>query len=59
MNSEYLNKFAKDTISKHPELKNEIEELLQLCQSEIEDGGSLTHERELCYGSIKELLEEK
>jgi len=54
-----LKKFAKDTIAKYPHLKNEVNDFLQLCSDEIEDGGSPTHERSLCYGSIQELIEEE
>ena len=51
--------FAKEFIKEHPKLKEEVIGLLDLCQSEIEEGGSPTHEVELCLGSIKELLEEE
>ena len=50
--------YCLEVISKHPKLASEINELFQLCKDEIEQGGSETHEIELCYGSIKELLEE-
>jgi hypothetical protein len=51
--------FAKEFIKEHPNLKEEVVELLELCQSEIEEGGSPTHEVELCINSIKQLLEEE
>jgi len=51
--------FAKEFIKEHPNLKEEVVDLLELCQSEIEEGGSPTHEVELCINSIKQLLEEE
>jgi hypothetical protein len=51
--------FAKEFINEHPNLKVEVMDLLELCQSEIEEGGSPTHEVELCINSIKQLLEEE
>lgn len=41
----------------HPELAQEIQELYQLCLDEIEEGGSETHEVQLCYGAIDDLLD--
>lgn len=52
---EELIKFAKEFIVKHPQYKSEVEDLVQLCRDEIEDGGSPTHEIELCMESIKQL----
>lgn len=49
---------AREVVEKHPSLKEEIEDLLELCESEIEAGESATHEIELCFGSIDELVEE-
>jgi hypothetical protein len=51
--------FAKEFIKEYPNLKAEVIDLLELCQSEIEEGGSPTHEVELCINSIKQLLEEE
>lgn len=51
--------FAKEFIVKHPHLKDEVIDLLELCQTEIEDGGSPVHETALCIESIKQLLEEE
>ena len=51
--------FAREFVKEHPNLKHQVIDLLELCQSEIEEGGSPTHEVELCIGSIKELLEEE
>jgi hypothetical protein len=43
-------------IDKHPEHKREIIDLLNLCVTEIEDGGSREHECELCRNEIEELI---
>jgi hypothetical protein len=51
--------FAREFVKQHPNLKNEVFDLLELCQSEIEEGGSPTHEVQLCINSIKELIEEE
>ena len=51
--------FAREFVKEHPNLKDEVNDLLELCYNEIEEGGSPTHEVELCIGSIKELLEEE
>lgn len=51
--------FAREFVKEHPHLKHQVLDLLELCQSEIEEGGSPTHEVELCINSIKELLEEE
>jgi hypothetical protein len=51
--------FAREFVKQHPNLKDEVYDLLELCQSEIEEGGSPTHEVQLCINSIKELIEEE
>lgn len=45
-------------ITKHPEHKEEILDYYDLCMDEIQEGGSPTHEIELCINSIEELTEE-
>jgi hypothetical protein len=50
--------FAKEFIKEHPNFKEEVIDLLDLCQSEIEEGGSPTHEVDLCINSIKQLTEQ-
>lgn len=39
-------------------LKNEIDDLIELCLNEIEDGGSVAHEIQLCMSDIEELIKE-
>ena len=56
---ENLRKYLRECIEKHPHLKSEILELESLCESEIEEGGSESHEIELCKNSVNELIGEK
>lgn len=51
-----LIKYAQDQMKKTPELKGEINDLLQLCYDEIEAGESKENEIELCYGAINDLI---
>ena len=55
---EELVKYCLEVIAKHPELEEEVNDFFQLCQDEIEQGGSKQHEIDLCIGSIEELIEE-
>jgi len=54
-----LLKYAKQSIIAHPEFKSEIEDLVQLCKDEIEQGGSADHEIDLCTEDIRQLFEEE
>jgi hypothetical protein len=54
-----LRDYAKEFISKHPHLKKEVDDLVQLCFDEIEEGGSIEHEIDLAIDSIDQLLEEE
>lgn len=53
-----LNDYVKEFIAKHPHLKEKVNDLVQLCFDEIEEGGSIEHEIDLAIDSIDELLEE-
>jgi hypothetical protein len=53
-----LKEWIKVQITKHPEYKEEILDYYDLCINEIEEGGSPTHEIELCRDSIEQLTEE-
>lgn len=53
-----LKEWIKVQITKHPEYKEEILDYYDLCMDEIEEGGSPTHEIELCISSIEQLTEE-
>jgi hypothetical protein len=50
---------ARVVIRNHPDLREEIINLIDLYQSEVEEGGSVQHELNLCATSIDELVEEK
>ncbi len=56
---ENLREYVNECINKYPHLRGEILDLLQLCLDEIEDGESKENEISLCYGSIKDLIEEE
>lgn len=53
--SELISK-AKDIMKKYPMHRTEILSLLQLCEDEIEEGGSEIHEVQLCYNDICDLV---
>jgi hypothetical protein len=45
-------------VKENPDLKSEILDFYYLAVSEIEEGGSETHECELAYNDIVELIKE-
>lgn len=51
--------YAKNVAAQYPDLKEEILGLVDLCESEIEEGGSVDHELHLCKTDIDELVEER
>ena len=51
-----LLEFAKQTMERYPAIKSDVEELIELCVMEIEDGGSRRHEIELCWRNIHDLI---
>lgn len=53
-----LVQWAKGIAKDHPKHKWEIWDFISLCQDEIEEGGSETHEIELCKSSILQLVGE-
>ena len=55
----HLLNFAKKTMDKYPHLKQEINELLQLCDDSIADGESQENEVDLCLNSIQQLIDEE
>lgn len=57
-NLEQLEEYVKKAIKEYPELKSSIMSLFQLCLDEIEEGGSRTHEIELCVNDIEENINE-
>jgi transcription elongation factor GreA-like protein len=52
-----LVQYAKGFKNSYPDKFYQIWELIELCIDEIEQGGSPTHEIELCKESIKQLEE--
>ena len=50
--------WSNEVLKSYPDLKNDILDLISLCENEIEEGGSPTHEIELCKESIKQLIQE-
>jgi hypothetical protein len=48
--------FADKMIKEYPVLKSDIIDYINLAIDEIEDGGSPSHEWELAYDSINELV---
>lgn len=55
----HLIEYAKSVIEKYPSLTSEVRGLIDLCISEIEEGGSQDHEIELCWSDIQTLVEEE
>lgn len=53
-----LIEFVNNFLSDHPEYYQQVDELIQLCRDEIEEGGSPQHEIQLCIESIKQLVED-
>lgn len=41
----------------YPSLANAMQEFLDLCITEIEDGASVTHEINLCVDSVSDLVD--
>lgn len=56
MNEEHFIAFVKQSIADRPDLREEIEELVQLAYDEIDSGQSQWHEFELAYTDIKDLM---
>lgn len=50
--------FARQTSKEKPQLRAQIAEYIDLMHAEIEEGGSESHEAQLCYDSIQELIKE-
>jgi len=55
---EELRKYVDDFKRDHPLFATEAEQLYDLCVTEIEQGGSPEHEREMCYSCIDQILED-
>ena len=55
---EEFRKLINKKVTEHPELKEEILDLYQLCLDEVEEGSSRENEIQLCLSSIDDLIEE-
>lgn len=55
-NLDELVQWAKSIAKKYPYHRDEIWNFISLCQDEIEEGGSETHEISLCVSSISQLV---
>ena len=53
-----LIQWARDKAKACPNLKEQIEDLLQLAIDEIEEGASISNEIHLCMSDINELIKE-
>jgi hypothetical protein len=51
-----LKSFVRDSIISHPQYKEEINDLFQLCLDEIDEGGSVYNEVTLCRNDIEEII---
>ena len=58
MNITQLKEHAKGIIANHPELKDEVIDLFELAMTEIEEGGSESHECQLAINDMDELVNE-
>jgi len=58
MNIQTLKEHARGIIQNHPILKDEVVELFELAMSEIEEGGSESHECQLAINDMDELVNE-
>jgi hypothetical protein len=56
---EELIRYAIQMSAKYPFKLDEINDLLALCQDEIDEGGSEAHEIELCAEDIRQACEEE
>lgn len=56
MSGEELRKWVSEKMNQYPELRSDIRDLYQLCLDEIEEGGSESHEIDLCINSINDLI---
>lgn len=53
-----LRRWCREKASHCPKLKHDIMDLYDLAVTEIEDGGSATHEINLCMSDVEELIKE-
>lgn len=51
--------YAKQVVDKYPVLEGDIQGLLDLCIMEIEEGSPETHEIQLCWTDIDQLIKDE
>jgi hypothetical protein len=56
MDKAYARQFGREFLAKHPQFKDEVNDLYRLMLDEIEEGGSENHEVGLFIGSCEDLL---
>lgn len=54
-----LIEYANEVIAKYPNTKMDIDGLIELCVMEIEEGSPESHEIQLCWTDIDQLVEEE
>jgi ERCC4-related helicase len=59
MNKQTLKEVAISIIKEFPDLKSEIQDLYSLALSEIEEGGSESHECQLAINDMNELVKDR
>ena len=58
MNLQELKIYAIKVGIDYPSIKQEVNSLVELCETEIEDGSSIENEIRLCKNDIEQLIEE-
>jgi len=59
MTYQELEAFANEVIKQHPNHSDKVEELLELCLDEIQEGASEQNEIDLCLNDINHLINSK
>jgi hypothetical protein len=54
-----LIEYANMVMTKYPKLSGDVKSLVQLCIDEIEEGSPESHEIQLCWSDIEELVKEE
>jgi hypothetical protein len=50
---------CKEALKKYPNRREDIQDVYYMAEEEINDGGSVEHETELAFGTLKEIAEEE
>ncbi len=57
MNIKHVIEEGKKFLQENPEFAEEVNDLIQLCKDNIEDGESVENECNLCIDSIRQLID--